>query len=84
MVEEVYEILDFFLTEQRFIAVYSFVADRIHSPEKFIELAATRSMLSGKEYTVRGNEGETPTAEWLRTILAEYRDARNSINLESE
>ncbi len=62
---------------------YEHFADRIHSPEEFIELAATKSMLSGKEYTVRGNEGETPTAEWLRTILAEYRDARINTNPET-
>ena len=57
---------------------YEYFADRIHSPEEFIELAGTKSMLSGKAYTVRGNEGEIPTAEWLHTILAEYRDARET------
>ena len=56
---------------------YEYFADRIHSPEEFIELAGTKSMLSGKPYTVRGNDGEILTAEWLRTILAEYRDARD-------
>ena len=62
---------------------YEHFADRIHSPEEFIELAATKSMLSGKEYTVRSNEGEIPTAEWLHTILAEYRDARINTNPET-
>ena len=57
---------------------YEYFADRIHSPEEFIELAGTKSMLSGKAYTVRGNNGEIPTAEWLRTILAEYRGARDN------
>ncbi len=57
---------------------YEYFADRIHSPEEFIELAGTKSMLSGKVYTVRGNDGEIPTAEWLHTILAEYRDARDN------
>ena len=55
---------------------YEYFADRIHSPEEFIELAGTKSMLSGKAYTVRGNDGEIPTAEWLHTVLVEYRDAR--------
>ncbi len=63
---------------------YEYFADRIHSPEEFIEFAATKSMLSGKAYTVRGNDREIPTAEWLHTVLAEYRDTRNSINLASE
>ncbi len=62
---------------------YEHFADRIHSPEEFIELAATKSMLSGKAYTVRSNEGEIPTAEWLHTVLAEYRDARINTNPET-
>ena len=57
---------------------YEHFEDRIHSPEEFIELAATKSMLSGKAYTVRSEDGEIPTAEWLQTLLAEYRDARDS------
>jgi hypothetical protein len=57
---------------------YEHFEDRIHSPEEFIALAATKSMLSGKAYTVRSEDGEIPTAEWLHTMLAEYRDARNS------
>ena len=57
---------------------YEHFEDRIHSPEEFIELAATKSMLSGKAYTVRSDDGEIPTAEWLQTLLAEYRDARDS------
>ncbi len=62
---------------------YEHFADRIHSAEEFIELAATRSILSGKPYTVRNEDGEMPTAEWLLTLLTEYRDTRNSIDLES-
>ena len=57
---------------------YEYFADRIHSPEEFIEFAGTKSMLSGKAYTVHGNDGAIPTAEWLHTILAEYRDARDN------
>lgn len=62
---------------------YEHFADRIRSPEEFIELAATKSILSGEPYTVRSEDGEIPTAEWLLTLLAEYRDTRNSIDLES-
>jgi len=57
---------------------YEHFADRIQSPEEFIELAATKSILSGKAYTVRSDDGEIPTAEWLQTLLAKYRDARDS------
>ncbi len=59
---------------------YEHFEGRIHSPEEFIELAATKSILSGKAYTVRSDDGEIPTAEWLQTLLAEYRDARDSTN----
>jgi hypothetical protein len=57
---------------------YEHFEDRIHSPEEFIELAATKSILSGKAYTVRSDDGEIPTAEWMQTLLAKYRDARDS------
>ncbi len=42
----------------------------IHTPEDFIRLAATKSLLSGKPYTVVATEGEKiPTADWLRAAL---------------
>ncbi len=56
---------------------YEHYTNRIHSPEDFIELAATRSMLSGKKYLVRDADGVIPTAEWLHSLLVEYRDALN-------
>ena len=55
---------------------YEYYADRIHSPEEFIEFAATKSMMSGKLYMVRNDDGEIPTAEWLHEVLIEYRAAR--------
>ncbi len=54
---------------------YEHYANRIHSPEDFIELAATKSILSGKKYVVRDIDGDTPTAEWLHGLLIEYRAA---------
>ena len=42
-------------------------SDDIDSVERFIELAGTRSLMSGKAYTVRcPGEPERPTADWLR------------------
>lgn len=48
----------------------------VTSSEAFIELAATRSSLSGQAYQVRcGDAPATPSAEWLRTELARLRAA---------
>jgi hypothetical protein len=45
---------------------YEHFADDIDSVDRFIELAGTRSLMSGKAYTVRcPGEPERPTAEWL-------------------
>jgi Family of unknown function (DUF5329) len=56
---------------------YEYYADRIHSPEEFIELAGTKSVLSGKAYRIRDIDGELPAADWLRDVLAEYRNAKD-------
>ena len=46
---------------------YEHFADDIDSVDRFIELAGTRSLMSGKPYTVRcPGEPERPTADWLR------------------
>ena len=48
----------------------------IDTPEDFIRLAATRSLLSGKPYTVVVADGRhVPTADWLRAALRECRAA---------
>ncbi len=57
---------------------YDYYAARIHSPEEFIELAGTKSVISGKAYKIRDVDGEVPAAEWLRNVLAEYRNAKDS------
>jgi hypothetical protein len=42
-------------------------SDEIDSVDKFIELAGTRSLMSGRPYTVRcPGQPERPTAEWLK------------------
>ena len=50
--------------------------DEIDTPEEFIELCATRSLLSGKPYQVINKHGETvSTSEWLTAELNEYRNS---------
>jgi hypothetical protein len=48
--------------------------DRIHSVEDFIDLAATRSALSGKPYRIRcPGKPAGPAADWLRAELPRIR-----------
>ena len=48
--------------------------NRIASAEDFIELAASKSSLSGKAYAITCNNGPAVTsAQWLRDALARYR-----------
>ncbi len=55
----------------------------IHTPEDFIRLAATKSLLSGKPYTVVTTEGEeVPTADWLRAALRTCRAAAGTLPAE--
>ena len=57
---------------------YEHFDDRIQSADNFIDLAATKSMMSGKKYTVSTADGEMATADWLRAVLADYRSDVNS------
>jgi hypothetical protein len=51
--------------------------DDIKSAEDFIRLTATRSLASGKLYTVVDEDGkELATGDWLAGILFEYRSRR--------
>ena len=46
----------------------------IDTAEKFIELCATRSLVTGKQYRVILVDGEAlPSGEWLNLELARYR-----------
>ena len=63
---------------------YEHYANRIQSPEDFIELAATKSILSGKKYMVRDADGVIPTADWLHNRLDEYRALPNDHGTDSE
>ena len=50
--------------------------NRVKTAEDFIELAATRSSLSGKEYAVRcAGEAPVSSKNWLTEQLRRYRDA---------
>jgi len=53
---------------------YDYFRDKISSPEQFIELTASRSLVSGKPYEVILPDGSRQTMEeWLLKALAEYR-----------
>ena len=53
---------------------YQHFRDAIETPEDFIELCATKSLLSGKPYLVVSGQGkELRTSDWLRTELAAYQ-----------
>lgn len=56
---------------------YKHYKKKIKTPEDFIRLAATKSMMSGKAYQIRTADGVTmTTAEWLTKALEEYRSNR--------
>jgi len=53
---------------------YQHFKDEIDSPEKFIELSATASLVTGKKYRVITEQGEEiPAGEWLNDELKRYR-----------
>lgn len=56
---------------------YRHFRDDIETAEDFIELCASKSLLSGKPYRVIDRQGHAlPTGDWLRTELAAW-SARN-------
>jgi Family of unknown function (DUF5329) len=56
---------------------YQHFRDAIDSTEKFIELAASRSEVSGKPYLAQCNgRPPVPTRDWLLAELARFRAAR--------
>lgn len=53
---------------------YQHFRDDIETPEKFIELCATKSLLSGKPYLVIDGRGEKlKVSDWLSAELARYQ-----------
>lgn len=54
---------------------YRHFRDDIETPEDFIELCASKSLLSGKPYLVVAGKGEQlRTSDWMRTELAAYQE----------
>ena len=55
-------------------AKYEHFRNQIKTPEDFIRLSASRSLLSGKPYLVRTKAGkETRLDEWLTEVLKQHR-----------
>ena len=53
---------------------YRHFRDDIDTPEKFIELCATGSLMTGKKYFIITGQGEQlPSGEWLKNELSVYR-----------
>ena len=53
---------------------YQHFKDEIDTPEKFIELSATASLVTGKKYRVITKQGEEiPSGVWLNAELDHYR-----------
>ena len=53
---------------------YAHFKDKIKTPEDFIRLSATKSMISGKRYYVILKDGKKITSEaWLLQALDDYR-----------
>ena len=53
---------------------YRHFKDKIDTPEQFIELCATASLVTGKQYLIIDRQGdEIPAGDWLNTELARYR-----------
>src|SRR4051812_43637464 len=56
---------------------YEHFKKEIKTPEDFIRLSATKSMVSGKPYLVRLAGGKEITcADWLTTALKDYRESK--------
>jgi hypothetical protein len=55
---------------------YEHFRSEIKTPEDFIDLCASRSLLTGKPYLVINEQGETiRTSDWLVAALREYRNS---------
>jgi hypothetical protein len=53
---------------------YQHFEDEIETPEQFIELAATKSLMTGRRYRIRLPDGtEMDTSDWLLDELASLR-----------
>lgn len=56
---------------------YSHYKSRISSTEQFIELSASRSMMSGMAYRVKcAGKKDQKMSEWLKAELAQYKKTK--------
>ena len=53
---------------------YNYAKDKITQTEQFIKYIATKSSITGKEYTIRCEDDDYPSAEWLTQKLEDYRN----------
>jgi hypothetical protein len=51
---------------------YDYFQSKIKSPEDFICICASKSMLSGNPYLVETEQGKIPVEKWLSEKLAEH------------
>jgi len=56
---------------------YDYFRSRIETPQDFIRLCASKSLLSGKPYLVVTAQSTIPTAKWLEQKLAEYLETQH-------
>ena len=57
---------------------YEHFRDRIKTPEEFIKLSATKSLMTGKLYYVKLKDGKKISSEaWLLQALEDYRQKQN-------
>ena len=60
---------------------YAHFRDEIATPEEFIQLCASKSLLTGKAYVVIDKQGrEIATRDWLLTELAAYNTRNDQAN----
>ena len=53
---------------------YEYFKDRIHTPEDFIRLCASKSTQTGRPYQVKLPDGRlVRTDQWMRSVLSRYR-----------
>ena len=51
---------------------YEYFKSRIKTPEDFIHVCASKSLVSGKPYLVSTTQGKIPMEEWLGEMLIEH------------
>jgi len=62
-------------------AKYEHFIDEIDSPETFIKLSATKSLMTGRDYRVIAPDGsKLKTGEWLLSTLEDYREKQKQAN----